>query len=27
VDVRRSPPVLLREGAIAWSRVLEFLHA
>lgn len=27
VDVRSTPPVLIREGAVAWSRVLEFLHA
>jgi len=27
VDVRSSRPVLLREGAIPWSRVLDFLHA
>ncbi|NQW05701.1 MAG: threonylcarbamoyl-AMP synthase [Acidobacteria bacterium] len=27
VDVRMSVPVLLREGAIPWSRVLEFLDA
>lgn len=26
VDVRSAQPVLLREGAIAWSRVLDFLH-
>lgn len=26
VDVRSPQPVLLREGAIAWSRVLDFLH-
>jgi L-threonylcarbamoyladenylate synthase len=27
VDVRSARPLLLREGAIPWSRVLEFLHA
>lgn len=27
VDVRSARPLLLREGAIAWSRVLEFFHA
>ncbi len=27
VDARTSRPVLLREGAIPWSRVLEFLYA
>lgn len=27
VDVRAARPVLLREGAIPWSRVLEFLNA
>lgn len=27
VDVRSAAPVLIREGAIPWSRVLEFLHA
>lgn len=26
VDVRSAQPVLLREGAIAWNRVLDFLH-
>ena len=26
VDVRAARPVLLREGAIPWSRVLEFIH-
>ncbi len=26
VDVRAARPVLLREGAIPWSRVLEFVH-
>lgn len=26
VDVRTARPVLLREGAIPWSRVLDFLH-
>jgi len=26
VDVRSAQPVLLREGAIAWSRVLDFLQ-
>ena len=27
VDVRAARPVLLREGAIPWSRVLDFLKA
>lgn len=27
VDVRAARPILLREGAIPWSRVLDFLHA
>ena len=27
VDVRAARPVLLREGAIPWSRVLDFLQA
>jgi L-threonylcarbamoyladenylate synthase len=27
VDVRSARPLLLREGAIPWSRVLDFLHA
>jgi L-threonylcarbamoyladenylate synthase len=27
VDARRSPPTLVRAGAIAWSRVLESLDA
>jgi L-threonylcarbamoyladenylate synthase len=27
VDVRSSPPQLVREGAIPWSRVLDFLKA
>jgi L-threonylcarbamoyladenylate synthase len=27
VDVRVARPVLLREGAIPWSRVLDFLQA
>ena len=26
VDARRDAPRLLREGAVPWSRVLEFLH-
>lgn len=26
VDARSGSPVLVREGQIAWSRVLEFLH-
>ncbi|HET9372840.1 MAG TPA: L-threonylcarbamoyladenylate synthase [Vicinamibacterales bacterium] len=27
VDVRPTPPRLVREGAVAWSRVLESMHA
>jgi L-threonylcarbamoyladenylate synthase len=27
VDVRQTPPRLVREGAVAWSRVLESMHA
>ena len=26
VDARQTPPVLVREGAIAWDRVLHSLH-
>jgi len=27
VDVRQTPPRLVREGAVPWSRVLESMHA
>jgi L-threonylcarbamoyladenylate synthase len=27
VDVRGATPICLREGAVAWSRVVELLHA